>query len=53
VSEADAVTLARELLRAGASPRSAAKELAERLRMSRNDAYSLVLTIGGGGREKE
>lgn len=52
-SELDAASLARDLLSAGATPRSAAKELAQRLRMSRNDAYSLVLSIGGGGREKE
>ncbi|MGH7465663.1 MAG: SAM-dependent methyltransferase, partial [Longimicrobiales bacterium] len=53
VSEADAASLARELLSAGATPRSAARELAQRLRMSRNDAYSLVLSLGGAGREKE
>ena len=52
-SEADASVLARELLAAGATPRSAAKELAQRLRMSRNDAYALVVSLGGGGREKE
>lgn len=53
VDEVDAVALATELLAAGATPRSAAKELAQRLRMSRNDAYALVLTVRGGGREKE
>jgi 16S rRNA (cytidine1402-2'-O)-methyltransferase len=53
VSEADAASLARELLTAGSTPRSAAREIAQRLRMSRNDAYSLVLSLGEGGREKE
>lgn len=52
-SEADAATLALELLAAGATPRSAAKELAQRLHISRNEAYSLVLSLGGDGREKE
>jgi 16S rRNA (cytidine1402-2'-O)-methyltransferase len=52
-SEADAASLARELLTAGSTPRSAAREIAQRLRMSRNDAYSLVLSLGEGGREKE
>ncbi|HSJ32402.1 MAG TPA: 16S rRNA (cytidine(1402)-2'-O)-methyltransferase [Longimicrobiales bacterium] len=52
-SAEDAADLARELLDAGATPRSAAKELAQRLHISRNEAYSLVLSLGGGGREKE
>jgi 16S rRNA (cytidine1402-2'-O)-methyltransferase len=52
-SEADAASLALALLDAGATPRSAAKELAQRLHISRNEAYSLVLSLGGGGREKE
>lgn len=52
-SEADATGLALELLAAGATPRSAAKELAQRLHISRNEAYSLVLSLGGEGREKE
>ena len=52
-SEADATTLALALLAAGATPRSAAKELAQRLLISRNEAYSLVLSLGGDGREKE
>ncbi|HEX2166641.1 MAG TPA: 16S rRNA (cytidine(1402)-2'-O)-methyltransferase [Longimicrobiales bacterium] len=52
-SVADAAGLARELLEAGATPRSAAKELAQRLHISRNEAYSLVLSLGGDGREKE
>lgn len=52
-SDAVAAALARELIAAGATPRSAAKELAQRLRMSRNDAYSLVLSVGADGREKE
>jgi 16S rRNA (cytidine1402-2'-O)-methyltransferase len=52
-SEADAASLARELLTAGSTPRSAAREIAQRLHMSRNDAYSIVLSLGKGGREKE
>ena len=48
-SEADAIRLARELLASGATPRSAAKELAQRLQISRNEAYSLVLSLGGDG----
>lgn len=52
-SEADATRLARELLGAGATPRTAARELAQRLHISRNEAYSLVLALGGDGREKE
>jgi 16S rRNA (cytidine1402-2'-O)-methyltransferase len=52
-STADAAALATALLSDGATPRSAAKELAQRLRMSRNDAYSLVLSLGGDGRERE
>jgi 16S rRNA (cytidine1402-2'-O)-methyltransferase len=48
-SEADASGLARELLAGGATPRSAAKELAQRLHISRNEAYSLVLSLGGDG----
>ncbi|HEX6132336.1 MAG TPA: 16S rRNA (cytidine(1402)-2'-O)-methyltransferase [Longimicrobiales bacterium] len=49
----DAAVLAAELLAGGATPRSAARELAQRLRMSRNDAYSLVLAAREGGRDKE
>jgi 16S rRNA (cytidine1402-2'-O)-methyltransferase len=52
-SEAEAAGLAAALLAAGATPRSAAKELAQRLHISRNEAYSLVVSLGGGGREKE
>jgi 16S rRNA (cytidine1402-2'-O)-methyltransferase len=52
-SEAEAAGLAAALLAAGATPRSAAKELAQRLHISRNEAYSLVLSLGGDGREKE
>lgn len=52
-SEEDAARLARELLAAGSTAKSAAKELAQRLNISRNEAYSLVLSIGGGGREKD
>ena len=43
VDLADAALLARELLASGQTPKSAAQELARRLRMSRNEAYSLVL----------
>jgi 16S rRNA (cytidine1402-2'-O)-methyltransferase len=52
-SEADAAALAAELLAAGATPRSAATELAQRLLISRNEAYSVVLTVRGDDREKE
>lgn len=52
-TEAEAATLAAELLARGATPKSAAKELAQRLRMSRNDAYSLILALRGDEREKE
>ncbi|CAN5862940.1 16S rRNA (cytidine(1402)-2'-O)-methyltransferase [soil metagenome] len=41
----DARLLAGSLLSAGESPRSAAKELARRLRIPRNDAYALVLAL--------
>jgi 16S rRNA (cytidine1402-2'-O)-methyltransferase len=47
-SPEDARALAETLLAAGESPRSAAKELARRLRMPRNDAYSLVISLAGG-----
>jgi 16S rRNA (cytidine1402-2'-O)-methyltransferase len=49
----DAAALAGSLLAAGESPRSVAKELARRLRMSRNDAYTLVLTLAGGGERRK
>jgi 16S rRNA (cytidine1402-2'-O)-methyltransferase len=49
----DAERLAASLLAEGQSPRDAAKELARRLRMPRNDAYSLILSIGAGVQEKE
>jgi 16S rRNA (cytidine1402-2'-O)-methyltransferase len=52
-SQADATRLAVALLAAGESPRGAAKELARRLRMSRNDAYSLVLSLAGDSPSKE
>jgi 16S rRNA (cytidine1402-2'-O)-methyltransferase len=45
----DAAALATALLAAGESPKTAAKELARRLHMSRNEAYSLVLSIAGPG----
>jgi 16S rRNA (cytidine1402-2'-O)-methyltransferase len=45
--------LARALLEAGESPRSAAREVARRLQMPRNEAYSLVLAlVEEGPREK-
>lgn len=52
-SSADAAALAAELLAAGESPRSASKELARRLRLPRNEAYSLVLSLTGEGDPKE
>jgi 16S rRNA (cytidine1402-2'-O)-methyltransferase len=49
----DAARLAAALLAAGESPRSAARELARRLHMPRNEAYSLVLSLAeGDSREK-
>jgi 16S rRNA (cytidine1402-2'-O)-methyltransferase len=54
VTTDDARSLASELLAAGLSARSAAKQLAEQLNLPRNDAYSLVLSVtGAAGREKE
>jgi 16S rRNA (cytidine1402-2'-O)-methyltransferase len=53
-SPEDAAIVAASLLAAGESPRSAARELARRLRIPRNEAYSLVLSLAGGGtREKD
>jgi 16S rRNA (cytidine1402-2'-O)-methyltransferase len=50
----DAAQLAASLLAAGESPRNAAKELARRLRIPRNEAYSLVLSLAeGDSREKD
>jgi 16S rRNA (cytidine1402-2'-O)-methyltransferase len=50
----DADELARALLAAGESPSSAARELARRLRIPRNDAYAVVLSLAeGGGRTKD
>jgi 16S rRNA (cytidine1402-2'-O)-methyltransferase len=43
VDPADAARLARELLASGQTAKSAAQELARRLRIPRNEAYSLVL----------
>jgi 16S rRNA (cytidine1402-2'-O)-methyltransferase len=45
--------VAAALLAAGESPRSAAKELARRLRMPRNEAYSLVLSLAGDSPSKD
>jgi 16S rRNA (cytidine1402-2'-O)-methyltransferase len=54
VSGEDAAAIARALLEAGESPKQVAKELARRLRISRNDAYALALSLsGGGGRTKD
>lgn len=52
-SPEEAQVLAAELLAAGATPRSAARELAQRLRLSRNEAYSLVLTLSDGARREK
>ncbi|HSJ25050.1 MAG TPA: 16S rRNA (cytidine(1402)-2'-O)-methyltransferase [Longimicrobiales bacterium] len=49
----DARDLAASLLAAGESPRSAAGELARRLRIPRNEAYALVLSLAGATRRKE
>lgn len=43
----DATRLAQSLLAAGDSPRSVTRELARRLRIPRNEAYTLVLGITG------
>jgi 16S rRNA (cytidine1402-2'-O)-methyltransferase len=48
----DASRLAASLLAEGQSPRDAARELARRLRIPRNEAYSLVLAQTGDGREE-
>jgi 16S rRNA (cytidine1402-2'-O)-methyltransferase len=52
-SAAETEALAAELLAAGESKRSAAKELARRLRMPRNEAYALVLSLTGGGERRK
>jgi 16S rRNA (cytidine1402-2'-O)-methyltransferase len=52
-SAEDTAALAAELLAAGESTRSAAKELARRLRMPRNEAYALVLSLTGGGERRK
>lgn len=49
----DVREVAASLLAAGESPRSAAKELARRLRIPRNEAYALVLSLAGAARRKE
>jgi 16S rRNA (cytidine1402-2'-O)-methyltransferase len=45
----EASSLAASLLEGGQSPSAVAKEVARRLRMSRNEAYSLVQRLVGGG----
>jgi 16S rRNA (cytidine1402-2'-O)-methyltransferase len=50
---AAASALARELLDAGETARSAAREVARRLHMSRNEAYSLVIAVAEGGRQEK
>lgn len=45
---ANARTLAEALLAQGVAPSAAAKELRERLRISRNEAYQLVQEVAGG-----
>jgi 16S rRNA (cytidine1402-2'-O)-methyltransferase len=49
----DARALAASLLAAGESPSRAAKEVARRLRIPRNQAYSLVQDLTGGGTQTE
>jgi 16S rRNA (cytidine1402-2'-O)-methyltransferase len=49
----DAAALAAELLGAGETARSAAKELARRLRIPRNEAYALVLSLAGDGERRK
>jgi 16S rRNA (cytidine1402-2'-O)-methyltransferase len=52
-TEADATAHATALLAAGETPKSAARELAQRLGMPRNDAYSLILSLRGAGDRKK
>jgi 16S rRNA (cytidine1402-2'-O)-methyltransferase len=52
-TEEDATELATALLEAGATPKSAAAELARRLRMPRNHAYALVLAVRGAADRKK
>jgi 16S rRNA (cytidine1402-2'-O)-methyltransferase len=52
-TEEDAATLAAALLAAGETPKSAARELADRLGIPRNDAYALVLSLREGGAGKD
>ena len=45
VDEEVAISLARELLRRGRSPSRAAKEVAARMTIPRNQAYEIVLRV--------
>lgn len=49
----DAAALAASLLARGESPSSVAKELARRLRIPRNEAYTLVLSLAGDGKREK
>lgn len=49
----DAAVVARTLLADGETPRSVARELAQRLHIPRNEAYSLVLALTEEGRQEE
>ncbi|MEX0907811.1 MAG: 16S rRNA (cytidine(1402)-2'-O)-methyltransferase [Gemmatimonadota bacterium] len=49
----EVAALARELLAAGETTRSAAREIAQRLQVPRNEAYSLVLSLTGEGRQEK
>ncbi|CAN5735294.1 16S rRNA (cytidine(1402)-2'-O)-methyltransferase [soil metagenome] len=50
---ADAAAVARTLLADGETPRSVARELAQRLHIPRNEAYSLVLALTEEDRQEE
>jgi 16S rRNA (cytidine1402-2'-O)-methyltransferase len=52
-TQEDAATLAAALLAAGQTPKSAARELADRLGIPRNEAYALVLSLREGGAGKK
>ena len=49
VTDADGARLARELMRGGMSPSAAARELAKRLDLARNDAYRIVHELPSEG----
>jgi 16S rRNA (cytidine1402-2'-O)-methyltransferase len=48
-AEESAINLARDLLQSGATPRDAAKEIARTLKLPRNRAYEITLTVSEEG----